>query len=236
MPVFSGDIEIENGNVIIKASGDDVAVTLDAEQASIEIGGDGRAGKLSMSTGDNVRTIQMNGERGDLTLGGQGRNGGLTILDAGGDVSMQLDGDSGDIRLQGADCAEEFDLSTSAELEPGTVLVIDRNTKLCRSTEAYDRRVAGVVSGAGNCRPGIILDRKKSCPLRAPVALTGKVFCKVDAQDMSIAVGDLLTTSYTPGHAMKADDASRAFGAVIGKALASAQNGCRLIPILVALQ
>ena len=48
--------------------------------------------------------------------------------------------------------------------------------------------------------------------------LVGKVFCKVDG---AIDVGDLLTTSQTPGHAMKATDPQRAFGAVIGKALKS---------------
>jgi hypothetical protein len=51
-----------------------------------------------------------------------------------------------------------------------------------------------------------------------------------------IEVGDLLTTSPTPGHAMKATDPVRAFGAVIGKALRALGDGQGLIPILVALQ
>jgi hypothetical protein len=68
------------------------------------------------------------------------------------------------------------------------------------------------------------------------VALTGKVYCKVDTQYSPIDVGDLLTTSPSPGHAMKASDPSQAFGAVIGKALRSLNEGKGLIPILVALQ
>ena len=68
------------------------------------------------------------------------------------------------------------------------------------------------------------------------VALLGKVFCNVDASYGSIEVGDLLTTSDTPGHAMKASDASRAFGTVIGKALRPLRHGKALVPILVALQ
>jgi hypothetical protein len=65
----------------------------------------------------------------------------------------------------------------------------------------------------------------------------GKVYCKVDAQSGDISVGDLLTTSSTPGHAMKADDPLKAFGCVIGKALQSLPAGQKgLIPILVALQ
>jgi len=55
---------------------------------------------------------------------------------------------------------------------------------------------------------------------RKPVALFGKVYCKVDANLGAIEVGDLLTTSPTRGHAMKAQDPAqdplRAFGAAIG--------------------
>jgi hypothetical protein len=57
----------------------------------------------------------------------------------------------------------------------------------------------------------------------------------VDAQDAPISVGDLLTTSSRPGHAMKASDAVKAYGAVIGKALHSLTEGQGLIPILIAL-
>jgi hypothetical protein len=49
-------------------------------------------------------------------------------------------------------------------------------------------------------------------------------------------VGDLLTTAPTPGHAMKADDPLKAFGAVIGKALRPLPDGQGLIPVLIALQ
>ena len=50
-----------------------------------------------------------------------------------------------------------------------------------------------------------------------------------------IVVGDLLTTSPTPGHAMKATDPRRALGAIIGKALRPWRDGSGLIPILIAL-
>ena len=66
--------------------------------------------------------------------------------------------------------------------------------------------------------------------------LMGKVYCKVDASPDPILVGDLLTTSYTAGHAMKASDTGKAFGAIIAKALASLSGGRGLIPILVTLQ
>jgi hypothetical protein len=104
------------------------------------------------------------------------------------------------------------------------------------SEQAYDKRVAGVVSGAGDLRPGIILGRQQSPAKRRPIALLGKVCCKVDAQYAAIEVGDLLTSSPTPGHAMKAVDPQKAFGAAIGKALRPLEKGMGLIPILIALQ
>jgi hypothetical protein len=84
----------------------------------------------------------------------------------------------------------------------------------------------------GFYKPGLILDKQESSNNRMPIALMGKV----DAQYGAIEVGDLLTTSSTPGHAIKTCDPLKAFGAVIGKALRPLTEGQRLIPILIALQ
>jgi hypothetical protein len=135
-----------------------------------------------------------------------------------------------------ADCAEEFDVRQELSIEPGTVMVIAEEGLVEPSCRAYDKRVAGVISGAGNCKPAIVLDKQQSHGHRVPVALLGKVYCKVDAQYASIELGDLLTTSPTSGHAMKACDAIKGFGAIIGKALRSQKSGLGMIPILVALQ
>jgi hypothetical protein len=141
-----------------------------------------------------------------------------------------------DFHCANADCAEDFDIADHSSAEPGTVMVLDDESKLRESARPYDKRVAGVVSGAGNYKPGFILDRQASGGNRQPIALLGKVFCKVDAQFGPIEVGDLLTTSPTAGHAMRADDPLKAFGAVIGKALRPLPDGRGLIPILIALQ
>jgi hypothetical protein len=141
-----------------------------------------------------------------------------------------------DIVLTNADCAEEFDVAETEIADPGTVMVLDDRGALRSSTRAYDRRVAGVVSGAGACRPAIVLDRCHSNRPRQAIALIGKVVSKVDADYAPIEIGDLLTTSSTPGHAMKAADPSRAFGAVIGKALQPVRAGRGMITILVARQ
>jgi hypothetical protein len=145
---------------------------------------------------------------------------------------------NGDIVLtDGADCAEDFDVLDDAAVGPGTVMVIgDLDDVLKQSSQAYDKRVAGVISGGGNFKPAITLDKQHSKEHRLPVALLGKVYCKVDAGYAPVEIGDLLTTSPTRGHAMKAIDQTKAFGAVIGKALRSLSEGQGLIPVLVALQ
>jgi hypothetical protein len=153
-------------------------------------------------------------------------------LEVKGDIKV-----SGDVILSGgADCAEDFNIVEEKSVQPGMVMVIDKEGALRPSEQAYDKRVAGVISGAGDLRPGITLDRQKKRANRLPIALSGKVYCKVDAEYNPVEVGDLLTTSSTIGHAMKADDRDKAFGAVIGKALHGLEDGRGLIPILVALQ
>jgi hypothetical protein len=66
---------------------------------------------------------------------------------------------------------------------------------------------------------------------RAPLALTGRVPCKVTASNGAIAAGDLLTVSALPGHAMKATRA----GAVIGTALEPSDAGEGTIVVLANL-
>ena len=140
----------------------------------------------------------------------------------------------GDIRLLGADCAEFFEAEDPSAVEPGSVLVIGENGALRPCDQEYDKRVAGVVSGAGDTKPAIVLDQGRA-EVGVPLALNGKTSARVDADAAPIDVGDLLTTSAVSGHAMKAADASRASGAIIGKALAPLAKGRELVPILVSL-
>jgi len=154
-----------------------------------------------------------------------------------GGLAGYFDGDvvvTGDIRLINADCAEDFDVTE--ETEPGEVMVLTETDLLQPCTKAYDKKVVGVISGAGNYKPGIVLDKQNTGANRKPIAMMGKVYCKVDADISPIETGDMLTTSNIPGYAMKAIDPFKAFGAVIGKALASLSEGKGLIPILVVLQ
>ena len=143
---------------------------------------------------------------------------------------------TGDIALENADCAEEFAVSDIEPVEPGTVMILDEEGSIRPSTNAYDKKVAGVVSGAGSFKPAMVLNKKDTGGNRLPIALIGKVLCKVDADCASIETGDLLTTSPTLGHAMKALDPLKAFGTVIGKAIGRIKEGRGMIPILVTLQ
>lgn len=143
---------------------------------------------------------------------------------------------SGDINLMNADCAEDFELALYESADPGTVMVLGSGGMLHTSRTPYDRRVAGIISGAGDYKPAILLGKQEASANRVPIALIGKAFCKVDANHGSIEVGDLLTTSTTPGHAMRANDPNQSFGSIIGKALRPLKSGCALVPILVALQ
>ena len=199
-------------------------------------GGWGVTGRSSTNTGvsgESVSGVGVHGKGGRLAGLFEG------AVQIAGDLqlhgNMKLD-QGFDIMLSGADCAEQFDIASPAAVAAGTVLVIGRNGALEESSLPYDRKVAGVVSGAGGYQPGIILDKRDSGSPRQPIALVGKVYCKVDASAVPIEIGDLLTTSANPGHAMKAADPSRAFGALLGKALSPLADGQGVIPILVALQ
>jgi len=156
-------------------------------------------------------------------------NGGIKVT---GDVEV-----TGDITLTGGqDVAEDFETQSANNVEPGLVMVLDSNGKLNPCKEPYDKKVAGVIAGAGEFKPGIVLGKASSMQSTLPIALLGKSYCRVDADYGAIGIGDLLTTSATLGHAMRADDPIKAFGAVIGKALRSVVSGQALIPILIALQ
>ena len=93
------------------------------------------------------------------------------------------------------------------------------------------------MSGANNVNPGLIMNQDNVfVDGKYPVALTGRVYCYADATDSPINPGDLLTTSDTPGYAMKVTDFSKAPGAVIGKAMTGLKSGKGMILVLVSLQ
>jgi hypothetical protein len=162
------------------------------------------------------------------TLGDNTFTGTQTVV---GDVSV-----TGNLAAKYQDVAEWVDVNEPTA--PGSVVVADpagRN-RVKVSAEAYDTGVLGAVSR----QPGLVLG--ESGPNKAMVAQSGRVMVNVDATYGAIAVGDLLTTSPTPGHAMRSEPLNlngmllHRPGTVLGKALEPLAAGRAEILVLITLQ
>jgi hypothetical protein len=217
--------ETFSGTVAVVDSKDRAVFKFDSAFAVLDLGAPGGP------EGD----LRLRGDDGEIKIHLDGGRSLLVIANTAGFETLRLDGNTGDIILKNADCAEEFDCANN-DIEPGDVVVLDDGGAVYRSSGPFDKRVVGIVSGAGTYRPGIVLNHRDGDSRRVQVAIAGKAFCKVDAIHSSVGVGDLLTTSPTPGHAMRAVDPLRAFGAIIGKALAPLTGGVGLVPVLVGLK
>ena len=139
----------------------------------------------------------------------------------------------------GADLAEPFKITQADQpVEEGEVVVIDdaHPGQLKLTDQPYDTRVAGVVSGANGINPGIQMHQQGLLEGGKNVALTGRVYVKADASNGPIKPGDLLTTSSTPGRAMRVSDHLRAQGAILGKAMTALNEGEGMVLVLVTLQ
>ncbi len=235
-----GGSNLGNGHVSLKnRTGAQVAL-LSAETCSLTIGckstatNDNTGGQIFLCNKEGVQTAVLNGRNGNLTLGGAGVHGDIIIKSENDIETIKILGSSGDMQFLNADLAEEFDVAPDAlsEARPGMVVVLDGEGRLVPCARPYDSKVVGILAGAGNYRPGIVLD-KQPVPSRRPVTLVGKAFCWVDAQRDPVRAGDLLTTSANPGHAMRASSRRRSAGAVIGKALRPLLSGTGLVPVLV---
>lgn len=197
--------------------------------------GDVEIGLASSDSGSRQWLVRSTGAG---ATAGPGR---LEIVDADTGatrLSIDPDGTVGVSVLQirgGADLAEPF--RTAGKYPAGSVVSIDpdRPGALTLSRGAYDRRVAGVLSGAGPLRPGVTLGQAAPDAEAQPVALTGRAYVLADTSGGPIAPGDILTTSAVPGHAMRASDLDRAKGAAIGKAMSALDEGSGLVLVLVSL-
>jgi hypothetical protein len=187
--------------------------------------------------GSDREVFQFDAGNAVLRVGASGNEGDIIVRDDAGNETIHLNGATGDIILSNADVAEQFDLAEAVQALPGSVMVLADGGRVRPASEAYDRRVVGVIAGAGDYRPGIVMHHRASDHARrVPIAMVGKASCRADAQYGAISTGDLLTSSPTPGCAMRADDSHRAFGAVIGKALTSLEKGSGLVDMIISLQ
>jgi hypothetical protein len=123
-------------------------------------------------------------------------------------------------------------LPAAEGLVPGDVLVIAPDGRLARSSLAGDPAVAGVYS----TRPAFLGGGDTlGAPGHVPLAIAGIVPVRASAEGGVIRPGELLTTSSTPGHAMRAGPAAGQ-GTVVGKALEGLEGGEGIIQMLVMLQ
>ena len=162
----------------------------------------------------------------------------------GGIKQMRLDGDTGNLHVRGtvngggADFAEM--LPARGDLEPGDVLAIGPDGALVLATEPYQDALAGVHS----TKPALLGGAPDGADLtgKVPLAVSGIVPVKVTDENGPIAPGDLLTSSKTPGRAMKASKirvggvAFYPSGVILGKALQPHASGEGVVEALVVLQ
>ena len=114
-----------------------------------------------------------------------------------------------------ADLAEYYE--GDAEYEVGTVVVFGGDKEITVTSQMNDTRLAGVV-GSKEKAAYVMFD---DCPgMKNLIALAGRVPCKVVGR---VKKGDMLTTSSTPGYAVKALNPT--LGSIIGKALQDKDYG-----------
>src|SRR5262249_8552151 len=136
----------------------------------------------------------------------------------------------------GSDLAEHFEVV--AEAKPGMLVAIDpqRPGKLTITRSAYNRRVAGIISGANHLAAGMVLPAPAGAKAAMTVALSGRVWVYCEATKHAIQPGDLLTSAAIPGYAMRVSNFRKAQGAIIGKAMTALKSGKGLVLVLVSLQ
>ena len=153
---------------------------------------------------------------------------------------------SGTIETRAFDLAEWIKTSDPA-VSAGDVVVID--PAAAESVKKSDAPGSVLLAGVISTDPGLLLgyhEKGSSDPIGATdremeergfrrLALAGRVPCRVSAENGPIEPGDLLVTSSTPGHAMKAP-ANPKVGSVLGKALGPLTSGRGTITVLVMLQ
>ena len=205
--------------------------------AAIEGGLNGMTVQSTGLNGNGIVAIANNGTNA-WGIWAKSTSGWAGVFD--GRVGVRGNLVASSVQITGADLSEKFDVREEGSgLRPGMVLSIDpvRPGKLAVSSKAYDRRVAGVISGAGGVSTALLLGQPGSlADGDQPVAISGRVYVWADASNGSIVPGDLLTTSNVPGHAMKVAQRSQAKGAILGKAMTGLDSGRGLVLVLVTLQ
>jgi hypothetical protein len=226
-----------HGIDVVSAGGSGVKV-YSAGNDGVHVDSANWSGVYVASSGADAIRVQTAGQDGLRLFEGMGRD----YIRAGSDADLDFRVENnGTVRADGgyhagADFAELMTTEEEASAyEPGEVLVI--STAADRSAALASEPYSTLVLGVHSAEPGFVgsLDpMAENLNGEIPVAVVGIVACKVSAENGAISRGDLLVTSATPGHAMRADDPPA--GTILGKALEPLDEGSGLIQVLVTLQ
>ncbi|MFW0837845.1 MAG: hypothetical protein ACKKL5_02485 [Candidatus Komeilibacteria bacterium] len=151
-----------------------------------------------------------------------------------------------------ADYAEWYRVKLNENVEAGDIVLPEyeednvkgKNFALVKSGEAYARPIVGVIStepyrviGENIFPEGAEISEGTVIEIEgvhyAAVALNGRVSVKVSAENGSIGVGDMITTSTIPGYGMKLNEWES--GPIVGKALESLESGVGLIEVFMSI-
>jgi hypothetical protein len=206
--------------------------------------GDGILINYAAEDGIDISGVGWDG----ITVGNIGRHGLVLWGPPGGDyiqagrlptVDFKVTND-GEVWSEGyhtnPDFAELMSFQgVAAACEPGDVLAVsaDSDRAVALASEPYSTMVMGVYSE----KPGLVGSphvMEGQGDHEVAVAIVGIVPCKVSAENGPIRRGDLLVTSSTAGHAMRADTPTP--GTILGKALGELESGTGVIDVLVTLQ
>jgi hypothetical protein len=196
----------------------------------------GDTGTLTIADGTNTLiTLADAGTTGNLTVtgnltAGSGVTSGTTTLDIGGtgtSYALCHATQTGTDNEGVVDCtsAPQADYAEMYSVEPGieygdlvatgqgfvTTTDGQRLTKLTKSIKPYQNNIIGIVSNNyGDFTSAGYNIKSEDNPM--PVALSGRVPVKVSTENGSIEPGDFITSSSTPGVAMKATVSGRVIG------------------------
>ncbi|NCT68264.1 MAG: hypothetical protein GXC76_11585 [Rhodanobacteraceae bacterium] len=202
--------------------------------------GNGTTLQVSNAGNGPATAIAKSGPGTALQVSHSGASGNLAVLQNGSTNVARIDKTgkgffNGGTQTGGADLAE-FVPTSGALPQAGDVVEIDPDQpdRFRLSSRAYSPLVAGVIS----TDPGVTMNARHGAdqPTDGPaLALAGRVPVKVTGENGPIRIGDLLVSSSTPGHAMRAPP-TPVSGTVIGKALQAMDDASGTVLMLTMLR
>jgi hypothetical protein len=236
LTINRGGLDVLSGG--IKCRGADVnslEATLFVKAAKLI--GDALEVRGDITVDSTKRTLQIRHIEGRA---GSGRKDGALVLNGRSGAAVEVGnaeaesdgllvhGVTRSVALQSPGTAVAVAFQSGGDFQVGEVVGVNDTGHLIHLREAYDPRAFGIVTDAAAVALGVGGER------RILVAVAGVTRCRVDTTGGPVHAGDLLVASGERGFARRADDRERAFGAVIGKAMAALAEGKGELSVLVA--